>query len=1164
MKKKIGIVLFLFLLGNSVLTQTTYNMSNAKVYTCKGIIKDSEKGKNTGEYDHNEHYVFTICVPGAASISLKFKSFCTEKDLDYMIIYQGKDTSGVRLTNRLSGTLSPFTVKSNDSFMTIVFKSDANVTCTGWEASWNSKVVYMKAPMLSFNQNPKCKDNQIFIQFNKFINCDSIKASNIKITGPSAPGVASVTGIGCNGKNESDKFRLNLGTAISQSGNYSIQISTFIKDVCDSIWKLTSTINFNVNDCPISVVLKADKDTVCLGSCTFLRATVTGGNPVNYVYTWNNSLSGKGPIKICPTVNTQYILEVGDGVSVPGRDTVNIVVLNPPSAQKDTTVCQSNPPFNLKATPTGGVWSGTGITNGKVGRFHPDSAKPGTWKIAYKYGGCSDTVLVTVRAISGGWPNASCPGAAPFAVFNYAPAGGVWSGPKITPGGIFNPDSAGIYKVTYTWNGCSAQKTINVQALTINQTDTQCASTTLYYLKFSPVGGVWSGPGVVNWANGQYNPNSTGAGNKRLIYTANGCKDTTMMTVLGIDARFDEVSCPYSTKDFYVAAGLPAGGLWKGKGILDSFTGKYSSNYIFSKGRDWDTDTLTYTLGKCTDKKLVFVQKTAINKDTMKYCIGDTAMLLYFNTVQSSPWGGVWTGNGTEIGKNGWPFFNPKKAGYGYHKLIYNANGCTDSLIMFVRFPSVIQKDTNFCENNPVFDLFEKETGGTWSGNGITNPSKGLFDPKGAKKGLNKLVYTSRYGCKDSAKVYVDSLPKINFTEPDPFYCFRDTSIILKVNKPGGVYGGNGVVGNNFIPSRAGSGTHAITYKLGPAACASVATTDVTVGDTLIATIKADKDSICPGFSVALTSKVKGGTLFYRYLWDNKQVVDAIYVSPASTSKYFLIVTDGCSNPDTAFANIAVHPLPKYTATTSSIQCYGTAGFAEIIPLDGDQYKVDWNSVPKYTGMKLVTNVGLTYNAYCKNLRTGCFSDTNLTIPGYPKIKAFFTTIPGNGKCLSNLNPSLQLLNLSEGGTTGTWFFGDGSSEAYDPATNPKHLYTPDQNKYTIRLLIQNAGGCSDSFRLDICMEDTVLVWVPNTFTPNGDGNNDIFKPIPSAATEFYLEIYNRWGQRVFKTENMQQGWDGTYQGTKCEEGVYAYKLLYKGKKTILREKVGDLLLLRN
>ena len=82
--------------------------------------------------------------------------------------------------------------------------------------------------------------------------------------------------------------------------------------------------------------------------------------------------------------------------------------------------------------------------------------------------------------------------------------------------------------------------------------------------------------------------------------------------------------------------------------------------------------------------------------------------------------------------------------------------------------------------------------------------------------------------------------------------------------------------------------------------------------------------------------------------------------------------------------------------------------------------------------------------------------------------------------------------------------------------------------------------------------------YVPNTFTPNGDGLNDTFGIAGEAVKDFKMEVFNRWGQLIFQSSNPNLRWDGTFQGTQVAEGVYVYKLTAQGNKGKRETKEGS------
>lgn len=86
-----------------------------------------------------------------------------------------------------------------------------------------------------------------------------------------------------------------------------------------------------------------------------------------------------------------------------------------------------------------------------------------------------------------------------------------------------------------------------------------------------------------------------------------------------------------------------------------------------------------------------------------------------------------------------------------------------------------------------------------------------------------------------------------------------------------------------------------------------------------------------------------------------------------------------------------------------------------------------------------------------------------------------------------------------------------------------------------------------------------MTVYVPNTFTPNGDGLNDTFGIAGEAISDFRMQIFNRWGQLIFETKNANERWDGTYEGEKVPQGVYVYKIIAKSPGGQRHNKEGNL-----
>jgi gliding motility-associated-like protein len=148
--------------------------------------------------------------------------------------------------------------------------------------------------------------------------------------------------------------------------------------------------------------------------------------------------------------------------------------------------------------------------------------------------------------------------------------------------------------------------------------------------------------------------------------------------------------------------------------------------------------------------------------------------------------------------------------------------------------------------------------------------------------------------------------------------------------------------------------------------------------------------------------------------------------------------------------------------------------------------------------------------------------------------------------------PIIAFDNQSNNAYTYYWDFGDGSSSL---STNPIHEYNDVPESYVVTLYAYNEEGCYDSAFLTVTIYEEIIFYVPNTFTPNGDGSNDVFLPIITSGIEtkgYELLIFNRWGEEIFKSTNPNIGWDGfvpdigTYFGqigNKAQDGTYVWKI---------------------
>jgi gliding motility-associated-like protein len=186
-----------------------------------------------------------------------------------------------------------------------------------------------------------------------------------------------------------------------------------------------------------------------------------------------------------------------------------------------------------------------------------------------------------------------------------------------------------------------------------------------------------------------------------------------------------------------------------------------------------------------------------------------------------------------------------------------------------------------------------------------------------------------------------------------------------------------------------------------------------------------------------------------------------------------------------------------------------------------DSVFVDWTTGVGFVTVYEVTSTG------CNSLPDSCAP----TVSPAP-VANFNDTASGA------YNNDWFFVDASTGATSWLWDFGDGNTST---SQNANHHYTS-SGTYTVTLTTVNAAGCVDTITSIITVLEGVLI--PNVFTPNGDGVNDAFYIPNSGLTEYSLEIYDRWGVKIFESTAPEIRWDGrSTSGMPCSDGTYYYIL---------------------
>jgi gliding motility-associated-like protein len=268
-----------------------------------------------------------------------------------------------------------------------------------------------------------------------------------------------------------------------------------------------------------------------------------------------------------------------------------------------------------------------------------------------------------------------------------------------------------------------------------------------------------------------------------------------------------------------------------------------------------------------------------------------------------------------------------------------------------------------------------------------------------------------------------------------------------------------------------------------------------------------------------------------------------------------LTVTSNHGCIDSATKVVTVNPLPEINISTTNpdsctTHCVTFVSNSTIATGNINQYVWSFgNGDTAYTSTATYcyTNEGLgvdKYDIYFKAISDkGCMSDTTMYnyVNIYPHVYPDFIYSP-DSIFVSNAN--VQFTDLSQIPTIWYWNFGDGDTSVL---TNPQHLYA-DSGNYVVTLAVENQYGCRDTIKKILRVIPEVFFWVPNAFTPDNDGVNDVFRPKGYGIQDrkYSMYIFDRWGEIIYETHDLFDPWDGTNKkGELVQIDTYVVKIEY-------------------
>lgn len=243
-----------------------------------------------------------------------------------------------------------------------------------------------------------------------------------------------------------------------------------------------------------------------------------------------------------------------------------------------------------------------------------------------------------------------------------------------------------------------------------------------------------------------------------------------------------------------------------------------------------------------------------------------------------------------------------------------------------------------------------------------------------------------------------------------------------------------------------------------------------------------------------------------------------------------------CSQAQTGTAVVTINPLPVVTANSTSI----CVGFSSTLTASGANSYV-W-STGSVSASATVSPTSTTPYTVTGTSSFGCVSSGLGRVTVYPIPVAQFSSSPNPALMLS---PEVNFTNLSSPDITNwIWNFGDGDSLS-TTSPNTTHMYPSDTATYTATLIVYNEGFCYDTISHLVEIGPEFGFYIPNAFSPDDDLVNDVFLAKGTGFLEFSMSIYDRWGNFIFYSDDINEGWDGkANSGSEiAQRDVYVYSI---------------------
>lgn len=680
--------------------------------------------------------------------------------------------------------------------------------------------------------------------------------------------------------------------------------------------------------------------------------------------------------------------------------------------------------------------------------------------------------------------------------------------------------AAGTYPVSLTvsWGSCSSTIIQNVidtiGAIPIlAPAGPFCSNDSPITLTANIGPGTWSGPGITDASNGVFDPSVAMGGNNAITYTPSvPCSGIANMAIIVNPLPISDAG-----PDITTCTGIPGN-------LGTTSTSGYDYSWVASAG----------------------LSSSTISNPTVTLTTNDTIPLTFTYTVLTTN----------------------------------TSSGCSSTDQVNVTVTSgmlpAITPAGPFCSNAAPIILTANLSGGTWSGTGITNAVTGMFDPSVAASGGNTITYTATGSCTGSTTttILVNPLP-VSDAGPDIAICTGNAGNLGVPSTAGYNYSWTPTTGLNspnvsnptVTLTNGGSVPITSTYTIittdALSGCFSSDQVEVTVNPLPTANAGSSQ-SVCPGSSITLNGALGGLTTSALWTGGNGTYspnnTDLLAVYTPSAAEYaagsvtLTLTSTGLCPVSSSNVTFYFYQNPVIFFTVDAPDgCPGhCVSFTDNSTIGGGDSIVSWHWD---FGDNTTSNQQNPSHCY---LLTGFYNVTLTAVSNhgcagfhtviqmvhiYPLPVAEFDPTPNPATLL---DPNVTMVNQSSQDVNyWNWNFGDGATLT-GLTSSPTHPYANESpGSYVVTLIVSNTHGCLDTVVHEISIIPEFTFFIPNAFTPNGDGVNEYFYGTGVGIIEYDLWIFDRWGAMIFHSDDLDKKWNGkANNGAEiAQQDVYVWKV---------------------